>query len=84
VSVNTAAIARPELLAELSRQFGSTRAPSRRVRSRRRLGGRSPHTGAGVAPGSTPSNGRPVEPNSAWGRSCSTRWTTTGPRRVST
>ena len=53
-------------------------------RSRRRRAGRSPRTAAGAAPGSTRSNGRPAEPNSAWGRSCSTRWTTTAPRPVST
>ena len=92
VSVNTAAIARPELLAELSRQFGSqcivlsvdARTVPRGRSNRRRRAGRSPRTAAGAAPGSTRSNGRPAEPNSAWGRSCSTRWTTTAPRPVST
>ena len=91
VSVNTAAIARPELLAELSRQFGS-QCIVLSVDARTVPQGEEPTPsgwevtthGAGAAPGSTPSNGRPVEPNSAWGRSCSTRWTTTGPRRVST
>ena len=92
VSVNTAAIARPELLAELSRQFGSqcivlsvdARTVPRGCSSRRRRAGRSPPTAAGAAPGSTPSNGRPAEPNSASGRSCSTRWTPTAPRPDST
>ena len=92
VAVNTAAIARPELLAELARQFGSQcivlvrRRPhgAAGFRSRRRRAGRSPRTAAGAAPASTPSNGRPAAPNSASARSCSTRWTSTAPRPGST
>lgn len=77
VSVNTAAIARPELLAELSRQFDrnasccrSTPAPSRRARNRHRRAGRSRRTADGAAPGSMRSNGRPEERSSALGRFC--------------
>lgn len=77
VSVNTAAIAAPELLSELSRQFGSqcivlsvdartvpgdaTPTPS---------GWRSPPTAAGAAPGSMRWNGPRGAPSSGWARFC--------------
>ena len=77
VSVNTAAIARPELLAELARQFGSqcivlsvdARTVPEGTRRPRRAG-RSPPTAAVAGPASTRSNGPPAVPNSASGRSC--------------
>jgi len=77
VSINTAAIARPDLLAEMATQFGSQcivlsvdarRCPPDRRRHRR--AGRSPPTEVAAAPASMPSHGRPAAPNSGWGRSC--------------
>ena len=65
VSINTAAIARPELLAEMAAQFGSqcivlsvdARTGAGRFGPRRRRAGRSPRTADGAAPASTPSSG---------------------------
>ena len=81
VSINTAAIARPDLLAEMAAQFGSQcivlSVDARRCRStlrRRRRVGKSPPTADGVAPASTPSSGPPAAPNWESVRSCSTRW----------
>ncbi len=91
VSINTAAIARPELLAEMANQFGS-QCIVLSVDARTVPAGSAPtpsgwevttHVGA-AAPASTPSNGRPAEPSSGWGRSCSIRWTPTVPRPAST
>ena len=75
VSVNTAAIARPDLLAEMARQFGSqcivlsvdARTVPAGSSRRRRRAGRSPPTADGAAPASTRSNGRPAVPNSGVG-----------------
>ncbi|EUA72261.1 imidazole glycerol phosphate synthase subunit hisF [Mycobacteroides abscessus subsp. bolletii 1513] len=91
VGVNTAAIARPELLAELAQRFGSQcivlSVDARRVRE-----GDTPTPsgwevtthGGRRAPASTRLNGQVVEQNWAWGRSCSIPWTPMGPRRDST
>ena len=87
VSINTAAIARPDLLAEMAAQFGSQcivlSVDARTVPaapSRRRRVGKSPPTAGGAAPASTPSSGPPAAPNWASARSCSTRWTPTARR----
>ena len=66
VSVNTAAIARPDLLAEMATAIRLAvhrvvrRRPhgSRRIRRRRRRAGRSPRMAVAAAPESTPSSGR--------------------------
>src|SRR5919106_543265 len=68
VAVNTAAIARPELVAEIADRFGSQVLV---------LAG-------DARPGSTRSSGRSGPPGSAPVRSCSTRWTPTAPRTAST
>ena len=86
VGVNTAAIARPELIAEIAERFG------RQVlvlsldvrRTRGQVDSRSPRTAAAGAPGWTRSSGRAAAPSSAPARSCSTRWTPTAPRPAST
>ncbi len=91
VSVNTAAIARPELLKELSERFGSQcivlSVDARTVPQGQPdtpSGGRSRRTGASAAPGSTLSSGPSVVQSWEWGRSCSTRWMPTAPKRAST
>ena len=91
VSVNTAAIARPDLLAEMATQFGSQcivlSVDARTVpdgSAPTPSGWRSPPTAVAAAPASTRSNGRRAAPSSAWGRSCSTRWTPTAPKPAST
>lgn len=91
VAVNTAAIACPDLLADMARQFGSQcivlSVDARTVpvgSARHRRVGRSPLTAVVVAPVWTPCSGRPVAPTSVWGRSCSTRWTPTAPKPDST
>ena len=87
VSVNTAAIARPELLAELARQFGSQcivlsvdarTVPAGGVPTR--SGWEITTHGGRQEPGSTRSNGQGAEPNSASARFCSTHWTPMAPR----
>lgn len=91
VSVNTAALARPELLAELSRQFGS-QCIVLSVDARTVPEGSAPTPsgwevtthGGDAARASTPSSGPDAVPSSASARSCSTRWTPTAPRRDST
>ena len=92
VSLNTAAIARPELLAEAARQFGSQcvvlSVDARRVKpgdpaDPERLRGhhaRRPHRHRHRRRRLGP----PRAPNSARARSCSTRWTPTAPRQAST
>lgn len=89
VGVNTAAIARPELIAEIADRFGRQvlvlsldvrRAPAGTTPA----ASRSPPTAAGAAPGWTRCGGRGAGRNWAPGRSCSTRWTPTAPRPVST
>ena len=76
--MNTAAIARPELLAEIAERFGSQvlvlsvdarRVPAGRADDRR-AASRSPPTAAAAAPASTRSSGPPGRPNSAPARSC--------------
>ncbi len=96
VSLNTAAIARPELLARGGRPVrlavrgavGGRQAHrpglSTTAGRRHRADSRSPPTAAAVAPASTRSTGLAAPPNSARGRSCSTRWTPTAPRPAST
>ena len=88
VAVNTAAIHRPELVAEIADRFGNQvlvlsrrRAPRRRHDLR--LRGHHPRRPE-VAPDSTPSSGPAVPPTSAPARSCSTRWTPTAPPTAST
>ncbi len=82
VSLNTAAIARPELLTEAALRFGSqcivlsadVRRPARGrpapVWAAQTPRSRSPPTAAGRAPASTPSSGSAGPPSSAWARSC--------------
>ena len=91
VGVNTAAIARPELIAEVADRFGSqVLVLSADVRRRsttsapRPVTSRSPPTAAGRAPASTRSSGVRGRPSWAPARSCSTRWTPTAPRTAST
>ena len=90
VSVNTAAIARPDLLAEMARQFGS-QCIVLSVDARLVPAGSAP-TASGWEVTTTAAAGTGIdaiewasaEPNSASGRSCSIRWTPTAPRRDST
>ena len=88
VAVNTAAIQRPELVAEIADRFGNqvlVLSVDARARAGHRLrASRSPPTAAASRPGSTRSRGRPAPPSSAPARSCSTRWTPTAPRTAST
>ncbi|PQM45561.1 Imidazole glycerol phosphate synthase subunit HisF [Mycobacterium talmoniae] len=91
VSVNTAAIARPELLGELARQFGSqcivlSVAPARcrpGQRPPRRLGGHYPRRAARHRHRRGRMGGARRRTRGGGG-SCSTRWTPTAPRPVST
>ena len=73
VSVNTAAIARPELLGEMARRFGS-QCIVLSVDARTVPEGNAP----------TPSTGLHAARSSVWGRSCSTPWTPTAPAPAST
>ena len=88
VAVNTAAIHRPELVAEIADRFGNQvlvlSVDARRARRAPTPASRSPRTAAGSRPGSTRSSGPPARPSSAPARSCSTRWTPTAPRTAST
>ena len=77
VGVNTAAVARPQLIAEIAQRFGNQvlvlSADARRVRSgatRRPAGSRSRRTAGGRAPASTRSTGSPALRTWARGRSC--------------
>ena len=89
VAVNTAAIRRPELVAEIADRFGnqvlvlSRRRAPRGRRHGLRLRGDHPRRPAS-RPASTRSSGPPGPPSSAPARSCSTRWTPTAPRTAST
>ena len=87
VAVNTAAIHRPELVAEIADRFGNQvlvlsvdarRAPKTDSASR------SPPTVAGSRPVSTRSRGRPGPPSWGPARSCSTPWTPTALKTAST
>ncbi len=92
VGVNTAAIARPELISEIAERFGS-QVLVLSVDARRVPGGEQP-TPSGFEV--TTHGGRqgtgidaiewaaPRPPTSAPARSCSTRWTPTAPRTAST
>ena len=92
VSVNTAAIARPELLGEMARRFGSQcivlSVDARTVPD----GQRADAVGLGGHHARRPARhrdrrrrvGRARARSWAWGRSCSTRWTPTAPAPGST
>ena len=87
VGVNTAAIARPELIREIAERFGSqvlVLSVDAAAHGRRAAASRSPRTAAGAAPASTRSNGRTAPPSWGPGRSCSTPWTRTAPRTATT
>lgn len=85
VGVNTAAIARPDLVREIAERFGR-QVLVLSVDARRTPAGTFEVTthGGRRAPASTPSNGRTGPPSWARARSCSTRWTRTAPRTATT
>lgn len=85
VGVNTAAIARPELIREIAERFGR-QVLVLSVDARRTPGGpsRSPPTAGARAPASTRSSGPTRPPSWARARSCSTRWTRTARRTATT
>ena len=83
VAINTAAVARPELIREVSEAFGSQcMVLSIQAKRSGPTAGRPTPTTAASAPGSTPSSGRGAA--STWARaSCwSPRWTARAPRRA--
>ena len=95
VSVNSAAVARPDLLGELAAIFGAqcvvlaidARKESPRIRNAPVRAEPAPSrttasTSTAAAPrwGATPSNGRARASSAARGRSCSRAWTATAPR----
>ncbi len=91
VGVNTAAIARPELIAEIAARFGSqvlvlsADVRRRRDESEALAGGFEVTTHGGrTAQASTRSSGAPGRPLSGRARSCSTRWTPMAPRTATT
>ena len=88
VAVNTAAIHRPELVAEIADRFGSqvlVLSVDARRAARHRLGLRGDHPRRPqVRRARRPRVGRAAPPSSAPARSCSTRWTPTAPRTAST
>ncbi len=88
IAVNTAAINRPELVAEIADRFGNQvlvlSVDARRVPTGTSPASRSPRTVAGSPPASTRSSGPSARPSWAPARSCSTRWTPTAPRTAST
>ena len=83
VSVNSAAVARPELIDELAEQFGAqcvVLAIDAKRRARGRCGppaGRSSSPAAARRPAATPSSGRARASSAGRGRSCSRAWTAT-------
>ena len=86
VCVNTAAVDRPELVAELAAEFGA-QCVVVAIDARRRAGdaaGRSSPTAAARRPASTPSPGPRSARRWAPARSCSPRWTATAPRTATT
>jgi imidazole glycerol phosphate synthase subunit HisF len=88
VAVNTAAIRRPELVAEIADRFGN-QVLVLSVDARRAPGTDSgfevtTHGGPHVGRAWTRSSGRSARPSSGPARSCSTRWTRTAPRTAST
>ena len=74
VSVNTAAVQRPELIAEIAAEFGSQcvvcAIDAKRADRRWPTASRSTCTAAAPRPASTPSPGRPKRPSAAPARSC--------------
>ena len=85
VSVNTAAVERPELLTELSNEFGAQAtviAPRTPAVPARPAGTFSP-TAAAATPASTPWSGPRKPRPGARAKSCSPRWTRTGRSAVS-
>ena len=86
VSVNTAAVRRPELITELSEEFGAQAVvlaiDARRRRSRAAAGTSSP-AAAATTKASTPSSGRGAARSWARVRSCSPPWTPTACRPAS-
>ena len=87
VAVNTAAIRRPELIAEIADRFGN-QVLVLSVDARRAAGtdaaSRSPPTAAAPPPAWTRWSGPRAPPSSARARSCSTPWTPTAPPTAST
>ena len=88
VSVNTAAVQRPELITEIAGEFGAQCVVCA-IDAKRRgpstpTGSRSTCTAVARRRASTPSRGRPRPPRAAPARSCSRRWTATAPARAST
>ena len=97
VSLNTAAIARPELLGEAAQRFGS-QCVVLSVDARRVPAGEGPagegqpacgfevttHGGRRGTGIDAVASGPSAAPSWGWARSCSTRWTRTAPRPAST
>ena len=85
VSVNSAAVARPELIDELADRFGAQcvvlAIDAKRERRRR---GRSSWPAGARRPAATRSRGRARAPSAARGRSCSRAWTATARRTATT
>ena len=87
VAVNTAAVDRPELVAEIADEFGAqcvVVAIDARRRPTMASASRSSPTADAPRPGSTRSIGRRRSASSAPARSCSPRWTATAPATAST
>ena len=89
VAVNTAAIRRPELVAEIADRFGNQvlvlSVDARRAPRAPTAGFEvTTHGGRTVAGPRRARAGPPAPPSSAPARSCSTRWTPTAPRTAST
>lgn len=85
VGVNTAAIARPDLIREIAERFGrQVLVLSVDARRTPKAPSRSPRTAAAGAPAWTPSSGRTGPPSWVRARSCSTRWTRTARRTATT
>ena len=85
VSVNSAAVARPELIDELADRFGAQcvvlAIDAKRERRRR---GRSSWPAGARRPGATRWRGRARAPSAGRGRSCSRAWTATAPTTATT
>ena len=85
VSVNSAAVARPELIDELADRFGAqcvVLAIDAKAQRRRR--GRSSWPAGARPPGATRWRGRARGPSAGRGRSCSRAWTATAPTTATT
>ena len=84
VSVNTAAVRRPELITELSEEFGAQAVVLAIDATRRAPGEWNVYTkAAATTKASTPSNGPHEASSSARARSCSPPWTPTASRPAS-